>query len=321
MTSRASELFSQIKDGGIEFLRAFVEKQTVETHYLEFKGGRIQTDDKGCKEAFSEAVSGFANTEGGILVFGIRASRTKDPDNPSIMIDTANAIESVDRPDAFQQRLRDRILEATIPPVSGVDFFALEDPGDAGKGFVVCYVPEGNDKPYRAALHSSKNYMQRVDDRFVVIQHSLLRTMFFPRLQSRLRVEIVPKVSSVESNIEIVFKGSIENCGVATARELWVVVRQNLRLRRQQMFSFKPREGMIQDGQAWEAFQSIHPGAKVPAFWYALEQDAAIPIPIATFSIQLYSQHQLAQDVEIHLTSEQILKGIPVAEDAIVRKE
>ena len=46
-------------------------------------------------------------------------------------------------------------------------------------GCVVCLIPEGKNKPYRAKLVDEK-YFMRAPDRMEVIPHSLLRSLFYP---------------------------------------------------------------------------------------------------------------------------------------------
>jgi hypothetical protein len=320
MTSRAEQLFHQIIAGEAESVKMIVDEHRPESHYLEFKGGRIQNDQKGTTQAWSEALSGFANTEGGVLIWGVRASRIPHPDDGSVMIDAAHALEHVDQPDGFCQFLRDRLLEATVPPVTGVEVVPVNDPGKPGEGFVVCLVPEGNDKPYQAALHPSKNYMQRIDDRFVVIQRSLLRTMFFPQSRAKLHVEIEPKAETSDSETTMIFTGYVGNSGTATARELWIVVKPSVGLRHENMFKFKVHPGAVPDGHAWEAFQSIHPGAIIPVFYYEKRLQEGEAMCSVDFEIQLHSQHQPAQDLTLNISVDDVTNRTRKKARAVIRE-
>jgi len=77
-SSSAHVLFDQIKAGGIGFLQGTVHSTppTFEEEWLDFKGAAATPPDK-IKEIWSKALAGFANTEGGVLVWGIDAR--KDP--------------------------------------------------------------------------------------------------------------------------------------------------------------------------------------------------------------------------------------------------
>ena len=57
-------------------LRGLVAAQTPETDWLDFKCRPSR--DANAKEIWYKALSGFANTEGGVLVWGIEASKQPD---------------------------------------------------------------------------------------------------------------------------------------------------------------------------------------------------------------------------------------------------
>ena len=63
--SRALDFFQQVKTEGLPFLKTLINSHppTFETDWLDFKGGE-RLDDRSVKKIWSEALSGFANTEG-----------------------------------------------------------------------------------------------------------------------------------------------------------------------------------------------------------------------------------------------------------------
>ena len=141
--SRAQQFFDQIvsRPDPVKFLEDLVTNKQAEDSYLEFKGvGKIQ--DKDTKKYWSKALSGFANTEGGVVVWGIRAEKAPSVTDASNKIDTATDLDLADHPDTFAQKLKDVMLQATIDPVQGVQIRHL-DKTPGGQGFVVCLIPEG----------------------------------------------------------------------------------------------------------------------------------------------------------------------------------
>lgn len=79
--SRASELYHKIVGDpatSVTLLENMVTRRQAEDDYLEFKGaGKIPNHL--IKEYWSQVLSGFANTEGGVLIWGIRAGRVEHP--------------------------------------------------------------------------------------------------------------------------------------------------------------------------------------------------------------------------------------------------
>lgn len=221
MTSRAHELFKQIveADDPAAAVNDLIETKQPETEYLEFKGaGKIQ--DKQVKELWSKNLSAFANTSGGVLIWGIDAKRMKDPDNEGHEFDGASGYNVAENSSAFIQLLKKVLLEACVEPVQGVDIRSVTcEEGDV----VVCLIPEGNHKPYRAEL-AGKQYFQRVGDNSVVIPHSILRSLFYPTTNAilELAMEIQPPFDSRTQSEPWKAFLYLTNQGTATARDLFV---------------------------------------------------------------------------------------------------
>lgn len=226
--SRAHRLFDQITNSSdpTRLLKECVDQHRSEDDFLEFKGaGKIK--DAGVKEHWSQALSGFANTEGGVLVWGIRAASIHGRN-----VDAAIALDLAPDPEALKQQLKDVALAATVDPVPGVRLEHYCVGQNTREGFVVCLVPEGPRKPYRAEMHPMKQYYQRVLDRFCVIPHPLLRSLFYPRSFPAFSVTISHRSRSTEmsnndprtSQWNSIFDMFIENTGTASARELFITL-------------------------------------------------------------------------------------------------
>ncbi len=218
--SRAEQFYQQIIGNAnpLAYLGGLVDHRKAEDEFLEFKGGG-KIADKDAKQYWSQALSGFANTEGGVLIWGVRAARIQSPTDPSRTVDAASELDLVRNSATFLQMLKDVRLEATVNPVQGVEYMAYDGGEGTGAGFVVCLIREGHNKPYRAALDPAKQYYQRIGDSFAVIPHAMLRSLFFPDRSPALAVDAM--VEHVEKTAK--FSLSLINIGNATAKELYVV--------------------------------------------------------------------------------------------------
>jgi len=216
--SRALDFFLQVKSGGIQFLKGLVSSTppTFETDWLDFKGGAKLTDDN-TKRIWSKALSGFANTEGGVLVWGIDARK-----DATTGIDCAAALSLVNTPAAFVSRLKELQSQSNDPPVAGVDYWHADDDGTKNAGFVVCLVPESKFKPHRAEL-ADRNYYIRAGDSFHIPSVSLLKNLFFPEYHSHLWPEL--KTSFDTGTVQV--EGFLHNSGIATAKNVVVFVVHN----------------------------------------------------------------------------------------------
>lgn len=244
------------------YLRKLVNSNppTYEEEWRDFKGAsKISHDD--VKKTWSKALSGFGNTEGGVLLWGIDARKT-GPEN----LDAASGLSYVVDPLAFKSRLMELHHTATEPPVAGVRVEPIPDPANSREGFVICLIPESRAKPHRAEYCAGKPYYIRAGDNFVMPSPALLRNLFYPHIRSHLWVEVAvtyKRLTDVDADVRVELR--LHNAGPATAREILVVVQSDE----------MPGLPGAQDGWALmpnaqgfgiHAFQPLHPGSVTRVF-------------------------------------------------------
>lgn len=330
MPSRAHEFFRQIVEHGnpARFLEEMVHSKRPENEFLEFKGAsKIQR--KQVKEFWSQALSGFANTEGGVLIWGVRADRVQSPDDPSRRIDVAHDLDLVPNPTTFVQSLKDLLLEAVIEPLQGIDFADFNAQCGGEEGFVVCLIPEGDHKPYRGLLASPAQYYQRIGDNFVVIPHSLLRSLFYPRITPILSISIVAKSHADEHGASVTFEGEIGNAGKGTARDICVLVESPMKA------TMSPHGYQVKDlgshssdqgsSGSFRLKQYLHPGQSHGLFRCQWSGEAtrdygqgtgrvrafsfAVSLTEAFFRMRIFSLDQEEQDVEATFDADELRMG------------
>jgi hypothetical protein len=173
-------------------LEEFVRERREENLYLEFKqkadrrtGDLIDSD----RRSFSKAISGFANGDGGVLVFGIETSRDADG------IDRAVSLKPITGHARFRAKLMDSILNATQPVADDVQISSV-DSAD-GSGYVKCLIPASAKPPHRAIL-AEHQYWKRVSTGHRRMEHYELEDVFGRRLRPRLKlfIEQVPREGS-----------------------------------------------------------------------------------------------------------------------------
>lgn len=165
-------------------LQQLVQDRREEDLYLEFKTkadpshGNLDGDDR---EGFSQTLSGFANADGGVLVFGVATTRSPND------VDQAAALSPLAHPGTFRARLLDSILNTTQPPVDGVRIEVIACP--AGGGYVKCFVPPSDRPPHRAML-AKREYWRRTSTGHRRMEHYELEDTFGRRLRPVLRVGV-----------------------------------------------------------------------------------------------------------------------------------
>lgn len=158
-------------------LERFVATAQEEHLLLDFKNvssGELSNDDK---RNFARALSGFANSSGGLVVWGVDAR--KNPQG----VDCAVALKPVANAALLVSRLNELTGSSATPIVDGVRHRAIADPD--GSGFAVTIVPESLGGPHMAKAHEDK-YFKRSGDRLYPMEHFDLADRFGRRSKPRL---------------------------------------------------------------------------------------------------------------------------------------
>jgi hypothetical protein len=181
MSTAAESLFAAITSAK---LAEFVRDGREEDLYLEFKEKEDRRDGSlrdGDRYAFSKAVSGFANADGGVLVWGVETKHSGDhPDRACGLKPLANAA-------GFRAKLLDSVLNTTQPPVDGVRIEVV--PGEGAGDYVKCLIPASDRPPHRAML-ADREYWCRASNGFRKMEHYELADAFGRRHRPVLRLAV-----------------------------------------------------------------------------------------------------------------------------------
>lgn len=179
---RAKELFERLKNQGRSGIEEFILTRKAEELFLDFKrsadngsGQRLNDNDR---NNLAKAISGFGNSEGGVIVWGIDCSRDFDGS------DVATAEHPITNVRRFVSWLEGVISGCTIPPNTGVQNHPLEIDSE-GNGFVVTYIPKSDHAPHQEI--PSRRYYIRAGSNFVPIPHDVLAGMFGRRPQPKVK--------------------------------------------------------------------------------------------------------------------------------------
>lgn len=196
-------------------LQRFVADGQEENLHLEFK--TLSGPDFGIVEDrrnLARALSGFANSDGGIIIWGVKAD--KSGDSP----DCAKALQPISKVALLLSRLNELTSDALSPVHSTVQHRIVHI-NDDGSGLAATLVPSSDSGPHMAKLRVDQ-YFKRAGDSFVKMEHFDIADMFgrrpHPVLDFRVLVQGDGGVRSagVES---LCFKviGVIENTGRGSA--------------------------------------------------------------------------------------------------------
>jgi Putative DNA-binding domain len=170
---RAEQLLIRIKNGGAAEVLSMIQAEETEELFLDYKQSstqlparRLSDDDK---KNLAKAIAGFANSEGGVIVWGVDCRTGPNGDVPKgpVPITDPKALKT----------LFDSIMGGlTLPAHSGVENIALIK-DQASDGFVVTHVPAGLHVPYQT-LTPRQEYFIRAGSSFVPTPHGVLAGLF-----------------------------------------------------------------------------------------------------------------------------------------------
>jgi Putative DNA-binding domain len=167
------------------------------------------------QEHLAEALAGFANADGGVLIYGLVAEGG-DRDKPDIV----TRVERVKKLDLTNSRILALVGQLVEPPVPNVQVVPREFDRLPGEGFVLVYVPPSDLVPHRS--RKDREYYRRHGQGFYRMEHFEIAEVFGRRRRPSLSLTWSLPVSTRrfnfynEQRVNIVI--GMHNAGRGSAR-------------------------------------------------------------------------------------------------------
>ncbi|MES2733478.1 MAG: ATP-binding protein [Bacteroidota bacterium] len=166
----------------------FIQEGQEENLYIEFKtvvhpnynNDNREIDNKN----ISKTISGFSNSSGGIIVWGIKAKENEKKQ------DIATEKKPIQELTKFLNTLNRLEGQAITPVVTGIIHKKIEISYDFG--FVISYIPQSEFAPHMAN-YSGKHYYKRSGDSFYICEHYDIKDMFQRKQAANLDINIKDK--------------------------------------------------------------------------------------------------------------------------------
>ncbi len=208
-------LFEEFKTGGIEYVRALKTDEASESYILEFKklhrdGPSLNDDDK---TNLAKTISAFANSSGGVLVWGVS---TKGNDDDPEQVKDLHPIRELSRVKSAMESFSSQVVQR---PVEGVEFESIEQSDD--EGFLVMLIPavtEGD--PVMATAKNQHRYYIRMGTRSMPMEHNQVGAMFARRAVPKLELHVL---AGTQSSNKLCVSFGLRNSGRGLARHPAVV--------------------------------------------------------------------------------------------------
>jgi hypothetical protein len=176
------DLFDWFNTISIDEIHQLVADGREEDLHLDFKlVNDPDLKNRDDRRNFAKAVSGFANSDGGLIVWGVDCRKNSDG------VDCASNAPGVKNLSKFHSRLMEFTASAANPSVSGVEHRKLPDSSDGDHGFVVTYIPASDGGPHMAKLGEDR-YYRRSGASFLKMEHFEIADMFGRRPHPKLAI-------------------------------------------------------------------------------------------------------------------------------------
>lgn len=210
--SSASELFqtlSKFQNSEAEFLEYCQQfLGPVERVHFDFKekqDRRVSSLGESDKKNLAKAVSGFANSGGGVLIWGIKDEILDEKPIGDIQKFVSNLLS-----------LASKTTEPFVPDIDGAWIS-----NDGVTGYALIHIPESTLPPHRVALKGDiqHHYYIRTASSFEVATHTMLEDMFGRRPKPNLSLVVsIPKEVAPGPYIVV----GLENSGRGLARSPYI---------------------------------------------------------------------------------------------------
>jgi hypothetical protein len=292
---RAEDLYKRIVEGGSAAVAQLIRDRQSEELFLDFKrsadngsGTRLHDTDRG---QLARAISGFGNSEGGVIVWGVDCRQ--DPG----FGDVARMQVPIDEPKRFVSWLEGAASGCTIPPHPDVRNAAIEL--SASSGFAATYV-----KKSYLALHQCvkpPQYFIRVGSDFVPAPHGVLMSLFGRPPQPFVfhMWTLSPATAAVGDVVKFQLGFVLGSHGPGMARDLYVNIK-TFRPKGRTEIAIQPDStnwtghnayGVLTNLVSKDSFK-LSPGSLIQPFVFAVR---AIPPFESEFSYEITFGHGASQ--------------------------
>ncbi len=174
---RAEDLYARLIADGLGAIDAMIQDRVSEELFLDFKrsadngaGAKLHQSDR---NNLGRAVSGFGNSEGGMIVWGVECKSQAGAG------DVASAKIPIMDPKRFVSWLTGAVSGCTVPAHPGVQHSVIHESNN--EGFVATLIPKSYLAPHQCI--SPLHYYMRAGSDFLPVPHAVLLGMFGRRPQ------------------------------------------------------------------------------------------------------------------------------------------
>ncbi|MBP9095466.1 MAG: ATP-binding protein [Ignavibacteria bacterium] len=132
------------------------------------------------KRNYGKALSGFANSGGGVIIWGIKTTKIGN-------IDYASELKPIIDVENFLNSLKSWEKDLVKPIVENVEHKIVK--GSNYTGFIITFIPSSDSSPHMSCAPDEHKYYKRNGDRFIFMQHFEVEDMYKKIKKPKLEIE------------------------------------------------------------------------------------------------------------------------------------
>lgn len=172
-------------------LKDAITREVQESLTLDFKlanegnavfreNGTLTTEGR---RVVAKAISGFSNSDGGLIVFGVECKKING-------LDCASRLAPLDNYERAKSNLNSEVGELLRPKNAGINVYSFPSQKYPDKGYVVIEVPRSDRRPHRSEASDQKGYFKRSGSSTFEMEHYDIEDAFRRKTAPEIALEI-----------------------------------------------------------------------------------------------------------------------------------
>jgi hypothetical protein len=191
----------------IETIGSFIKNEVEESIHIEFKSGEALSKVELIKKEIPKDVSAFANSDGGIIIYGITEKGHK-----------AHSISHVNGNEFTKEWLEQVISSSIQRKIPDLKIFPIREAGDISKTVYVVQIPSSNEAPH---INKDKKFYKRFNFESVAMEEYEIRQLYGRKIKAELVIDSysINLLSQENGFTEFECRCSIHNVGETVESE------------------------------------------------------------------------------------------------------
>jgi hypothetical protein len=219
----AKLIFQQFANGSIDYIRQNILNKPLEDTWIECKSKSDPTHpklDEKDKSNFAKNLSGFANTSGGVLIFGLKATKNSEG------FDIVTEEQPIKDLDLFEAALREQEPHIVERAISEIEYKGVYTDEDKTEGILLVYIPESTNPPHRSL--KDKHFYLRAGGSCYPMDLPQIESLVLKNIKPELEIDFFIFTNmniltpTQDSNIEFNMDFQIKNIGRAMAKNIFI---------------------------------------------------------------------------------------------------